>query len=173
MAKGKLFIYPNSWKISGGKKKKKMKIKKIEKLLIFVKSGMDSPLSQYGSYAVAFAAKKIHNIPDVMVFYGQQGVEVVQKGNLAKLALSEDVKKLIAGQFEGLNPEDLPDNLELMARFVKDAMGVKIASCATFHVVSGFATSVEDTTNIEDFITPMKIPDAVEAELSADKILVF
>ncbi len=47
--------------------KRKMKIKKIEKLLIFMKSGMDSPLSQYGSYAVAFAAKKIHNIP--MLWY--------------------------------------------------------------------------------------------------------
>jgi len=150
-----------------------MKIKKIEKLLIFVNSGMDSPFNQYASYAIAFTAKKIHNIPDVMVYYGPQGVEVAKKGNLAKLAFSEDVKKLIAGQFEGLKPEDLPDNLELMARFVKDALGVKIGSCATFHVVSGFATSVEDTSNIEDFIMPVKIPDAVEAALSADKILVL
>ncbi len=148
-----------------------MKIKKIEKLLVIVNSGMDRPFSQYASYAIAFTAKKIHNIPDVMIFYGPQGAEMAQKGNLAKLAFSEDVKKLIAGQFDGLNPEDLPDNLELMARFVKDAMGVKIASCATFHVVGGFATSVEDTTNIEDFIMPVKIPDAVEAALSADKIL--
>ena len=92
---------------------------------------------------------------------------------MAKLAFPEDVKKLIAGQFEGLKPEDLQDNLELMARFVKDTLGVKIGSCATFHVVSGFAASVEDTTNIEDFIMPVKIPDAVEASLSADKILVF
>jgi len=150
-----------------------MKIKKIEKLLIYVNSGMDRPYSQYASYAVAFTAKKIHSIPDVMVYYAPQGIEVAKKGNLAKLAFSEDVKKLIAGQFEGLKPEDLPDNLELMARFVKDALGVRIGSCATFHVVDGFATSVEDTSNIEDFVTPMKIPDAVEAELSADKILVF
>ncbi|MCD6455875.1 MAG: hypothetical protein J7K81_03685 [Methanophagales archaeon] len=148
-----------------------MKIKKIEKLLVIVNSGMDRPFSQYASYAIAFTAKKIHNIPDVMIFYGPQGAEMAQKGNLAKLAFSEDVKKLIAGQFEGLNPEDLPDNLELLARHLNEAMGVNIGSCATFHVVGGFATSVEDTTNIEDFIMPVKIPDAVEAALSADKIL--
>ncbi len=70
-----------------------MKIKKIEKLLIFVNSGMDRPYSQYASYAIAFTAKKIHNIPDVMVYYGPQGVEVAKKGNLAKLAFPEDVKK--------------------------------------------------------------------------------
>ncbi len=150
-----------------------MEIKNIEKLLIFVNSGMDRPFSQYASYAIAFAAKKVHNIPDVMVFYGPQGVEVAKKGNLSKLTFPEDVKKLIADQFEGLKPEDLPDNLEQLARFVKDSLGVKIGSCATFHVVSGFATSVEDTSNIEDFIMPVKIPDAVEAALSADKILVL
>jgi hypothetical protein len=38
-------------------------------------------------------------------------------------------------------------------------------------IVSEFATSVEDTTNIEDFIMPVKIPDAVEAALTADKII--
>jgi len=150
-----------------------MEIGKIEKLLVIVNSGMDRPFSQYASYAIAFTAKKIHSIPDVMVFYGPQGAEVVQKGNLAKLAFSEDVKKLIAEQFDGLKPEDLPDNLEQMARHVKDELGVKIGSCATFHVVGGFAASVGDTTNIEDFIMPVKIPDAVEAALSADKILYF
>lgn len=148
-----------------------MKIKKIEKLLIFVNSGMDRPFSQYASYVIAFTAKQIHKIPEVMVYYGPQGVEVAKKGNLAKLALPDDVKELIAGQFEDLNPDDLPDNLELMARFLKDSLGVNIGSCATFHVVSGFATSIEDTSNIEDFIMPVKIPDAVEAALSADKIL--
>jgi hypothetical protein len=35
-----------------------MKIKKIEKLLIFVNSGMDRPYSQYASYAIAFTAWK-------------------------------------------------------------------------------------------------------------------
>jgi Predicted peroxiredoxins len=150
-----------------------MKIKKIEKLLIFVNSGMDRPYSQYASYVVAFTAKKIHNIPDVMIYYGPQGVDVVKKGNLAKLTCSEDVKKLIASQFDGLEPEDLPDNLEQMAIFVKDTLGVKIGSCATFHVVDGFAASVDDTSQIEEFIMPVKIPDAVEAALSADKILFF
>jgi hypothetical protein len=50
---------------------------------------------------------------------------------------------------------------------------LKIGSCATFHVVDGFATSVDDTSKIEEFIMPVKIPDAVEAVLSADKILFF
>ncbi len=139
--------------------KRKMKIKKIEKLLIFMKSGMDSPLSQYGSYAVAFAAKKIHNFPDVMVFYGQQGVEVVKKGESGEIGVLGRREETNCGTVRGgLKPEGLPDNLELMARFVKDALVVKIASCATFHVVSGFATSVDDTSNIEDFITSMIIP---------------
>jgi len=40
----------------------------------------------------------------------------------------------------------------------------------TAHICE-FATSVEDTTNIEDFIMPVKIPDAVEAALTADKII--
>ena len=150
-----------------------MKIKNIEKLLIFVNSGMDRPYNQYASYAIAFAAKKIHKIPEVTVYYGPQGVEMVKKGNLEKLEFSTDLKKLIAGQFEGLSPEDLPDNLEQMARYVKDVFGVKIGSCATFHVVSGFATTLEDTTNVEDFIIRMEIPDATEAALTADKILYF
>ncbi len=150
-----------------------MKIKKIEKLLVIVNSGMDKPYNQYASYAIAFAAKKIHNIPEVMIFYGPQGVEMAKKGNLAKLTFSEDLKKLIAEQFEGLSPDDLPDNLEQMARQLKDAMGVVIGSCATIHVASGFASSIDDTSNIEDFITPVKIPDAAEGALSADKILYF
>jgi len=149
-----------------------MKIKKIEKLLIVVNSGMDRPYNQYASYAVAFTAKKIHNIPDVMIYYGPHGVEMAKKGNLAKLTFSDTLKGLIAGQFEGLKIEDIPDNLEQMAIFVKD-LGVKIGSCATFHVVYDFAKSVEDTSNIEYFIMSMKIQDAVEAELSADKILYF
>jgi len=148
-----------------------MEISKIEKLLIFVNSGMDKPYSQYASYAIAFTAKKVYNIPEVMVYYGPQGVEVAKRGNLAKLTFPAAVKELIAGQFEGLKPEDLPDNLELMARFVKNSLGVNIGSCATFHVVGGFATAIEDTTNIEDFIMPVKVPDAVAAALSADKIM--
>jgi len=34
---------------------------------------------------------------------------------------------------------DLPDNLKQMAHFQKDQLGVIIASCATFHVIGGFA----------------------------------
>ena len=63
--KGKIFIYPETI----GREKRKDENKRIEKLLIFVNSGMDRPYSQYASYAVAFTAKKIHNIPNVMVYY--------------------------------------------------------------------------------------------------------
>jgi len=151
----------------------KMKIKHIDKLLIVVNSGMERPNNQYASLFMAFAAKKLHKIPEVVVYYGPQGVEMVKRGNLEKLECSHDVKKLVAGQFEDLNPEDLPDNLEQMARYVKDVFGVKFTSCATFHVVNGFATTLDDTTNIEDFIIRMEIPDAADAALTADKILYY
>ncbi len=150
-----------------------MEISKIDKLLVVVNSGMDKPYNQYASYAIAFTAKKVHNIPNVTIFYGPQGVEMVKKGNLAKLSCSDDLKKLIASQFEGLSPDDLPDNLEQMARYLKENLGVVIASCATMHVAQGFATSIDDTTNIEDFVMPLGIPDVTAAALSADKILYF
>jgi predicted peroxiredoxin len=150
-----------------------MKIKHIEKLLIYVNSGLERPNNQYASLVMAFTAKKLHKIPEVLVYYGPQGVEMVKKGNLEKLECTHDLKKLVAGQFEDLNPEDLPDNLEQMARYLKDVFGVKFTSCATFHVVNRFATTLDDTTNIEDFIIRMEIPEAAEAALTADKILYF
>jgi predicted peroxiredoxin len=150
-----------------------MKIKHIDKLLIYVNSGLERPNNQYASLLMAFAAKKLHKIPEVVVYYGPLGVEMVRKGNLEKLECSHDLKKLVAGQFKDLNPEDLPDNLEQMARYVKDVFGVKFTSCATFHVVNRFATTLDDTTNIEDFIIRMEIPEAAEAALTADKILYF
>ena len=129
--------------------------------------------NQYASYVVAFMAKKLGNVPNVTVFYGPQGVRMTKKGELAKFAISGDVKNLIASQIEGLSPSDLPDNLEQMARFEKDQMGVTIASCGTFHVIDGFAKAVDDTSNIEDFIVPVKLPQAWEAIAAADKILYY
>ncbi|GAH50024.1 unnamed protein product [marine sediment metagenome] len=143
----------------------------INSLLIYVNSGMDKPFNQYASLVMAFTAKTVYNVPEVTVFYGPSGVEMVKKGTLAQLPIDDGLKALVANQFENLNPEDLPDNLELLARFEKEQLGVNFASCATFHVVSGFATAIEDTSNVEDFITPLKIPDAVGAGLGADKII--
>ena len=131
------------------------------------------PANQYASYVIAFMAKKLGNVPNVTIFYGPNAVSMVKKGELAKLELPQNVKELIAGQLDGLSAADLPDNLEQMARFQKDQLGVTIASCATFHVIGGFAESVDDTANIEDFIVPVKLPDAWGAIDGADKVLYF
>jgi len=148
-------------------------MEEVDSLVVYVNSGMDKPYNQYAALVVAFTAKAVYEVPEVTVFYGPNGVEMVKKGTLAQLPIDDGLKKLVAGQFEGISPEDLPDNLEQLARFEKDKLGVNFASCATFHVVNGFADTVDDTTNIEDFVTPVKIPVAVGAALSADKILFF
>ncbi|MBA7675148.1 hypothetical protein ES703_83378 [subsurface metagenome] len=145
----------------------------INNLLIIVNSGDDKPYNQYAAYVVAFMAKQIAKIDKVTIFYGPEGVRMTKKGELAKLAITSSVKELIADQLEGVSASDLPDNLELLARFVKDNLGVSIASCGTFHVIDGFANAVDDTTNIEDFITPVELPQAAEAILGADRILYY
>jgi predicted peroxiredoxin len=142
-------------------------------LLIIVNSEADKPYNQYAAYVVAFMAKQIAKIEKVTVFYGPQGVGITKKGTLAGFAISDELKKLIADQIEGLSPSDLPDNLEKLARFEKDQLGVNIASCGTFHVVDGFAKSIDDTSKIEDFIMPVKLPQAAEALLGADRILYY
>ena len=142
-------------------------------LLIIVNSGADKPYNQYAAYVVAFMAKQIAKIEKVTVYYGPEGVRMAKKGELAKLGISSSVKELVANQIEGLSPSDLPDNLEVLARFEKDELGIRIASCGTFHVIDGFAKEIDDTTNIEDFIIPVKLPQAAKAILSADRILYY
>ena len=142
-------------------------------LLIIVNSGTDKPYNQYAAYVVAFMAKQIAKIERVTVYYGPQGINITKKGTLASFAISDEVKKLIAEQIEGLSPSDLPDNLEKLARFENDQLGVTIVSCGTFNVIDGLATSIDDTSKIEDFITPVKLPQAAEAILGADRILYF
>jgi len=142
----------------------------IKNLLIIVNSGPDKPYNQYAAYVVAFVAKQTAKIENVTIFYGPQGVVMTKKGELAKLTIQDPVKELIASQIDGLSASDLPDNLEQLARFEKEKLGVNIATCGTFHVIDGFAKTIDDTSNIEDFITPLKIPEAGEALLSADKV---
>lgn len=142
----------------------------IQNFLIVVNSGPDKPFNQYAAYVVAFMAKKLAGIPTVSIYYGPYGVAMARKGELAKLALDASLKELVAGQIEGLSASDLPDNLEQLARFVKEQLGVGIYSCGTFHVVQGIGKNIEDTTSSEDFITPLKLPQAAEALLGADKI---
>ena len=144
---------------------------KTQDLLIIVNS--TDPYNQYASYVVAFMAKKLGNVPKVTIFYGPKGVQMTKKGELAKLVINDEIKKLLASQFDGLNPGDLPDNLEQMACFVKEQLGVAIVSCGTFHVIDGFATAVDDTSNIENFIVPAKLPQAWAALDAADKVLYY
>jgi predicted peroxiredoxin len=144
----------------------------IKNLLIIVNSGADKPYNQYAAYVVAFMAKQIAKIDSVTVFYGPQGVGMTKKGELAKFAITSSVKELIAGQL-GIPAAGLPDNLAAMARVQRDNLGVSIASCGTFHVIDGFAKTIDDKSNIEDFITPVKLPQAAEALLGADRILYY
>ncbi len=142
----------------------------VKNMLIVVNSGADKPYNHYASYVVAFLAKQVAKIDSVTIYYGPYGIAMTKKGELAKLAITAEIKKLIADQIDGLSPEDLPDNLEQMARFEKDKLGVNIVSCGTFHVIDGAGKSLEDTSGIEDFIVPVNLQDAAGALVNADKI---
>ncbi len=142
----------------------------VENFLIVVNSGTDKPYNHYASYVVAFLAKNVAKVKNVTIYYGPYGIAMTKKGELAKLPITDDIKNLVAGQVDGLSASMLPDNLEQLARFVKDQLGVNIVSCGTFHVIDGAGKTVEDTSGIEDFIIPVKLPDAAGALLGADKI---
>jgi predicted peroxiredoxin len=142
----------------------------VENFLIVVNSGTDKPYNHYASYVVAFLAKNVAKVKNVTIYYGPYGIAMTKKGELAKLPITDDIKNLIAGQVDGLSASMLPDNLEQLARFVKDQLGVNIVSCGTFHVIDGAGKTVEDASGIEDFIIPVKLPDAAGALLGADKI---
>ncbi len=70
--------------------------------------------------------------------------EMVKKEELAKLKISNPVKELIASQIEGL--------------------------CGTYEVVKGFAKTIDDKTNVEDFSDPLELPEVMNAILEADKV---
>ena len=142
----------------------------VKNFLVVVNSGADKPYNHYAGYVVAFLAKQLAKIDTVTIYYGPLAIGMTKKGELAKLAITSEIKELIASQIEGLSASDLPDNLEQMARFESDKLGVNIVSCGTFHVIDGAGKTLDDTSNIEDFITPVKLPQAAEAILSADKI---
>jgi len=145
-------------------------VAQVKNFLIIVNSGADKPYDQYAAYVVAFMAKQIARIENVTIYYGPYGIGMTRKGELAKLTIQSSVKELIAGQIEGLSSSALPDNLEQLARFEKDKLGVNIVSCGTFHVIDGAGKTIDDTSNIEEFVTPIKLPQAAEAILGADKI---
>ena len=142
----------------------------IQNFLIVVNSGPDKPYNHYAAYVVAFLAKKIGNIPNVSIYYGPYAVAMTRKGELAKLHLDSKLKELVAGQIEGLSAADLPDTLEALARFEKTQLGVGLFSCATFHVVDGIGSDLDDISGIDDFIVPLKLPQVAASLLQADKI---
>jgi predicted peroxiredoxin len=141
----------------------------VKNFLIVVNSGVDHPYNHYAAYVVAFLAKKIANIESVSIYYGPEGVAITQKGELAKLKIDNSLKELVAGQVDGLNASDLPDNLEQLARFEKNSLGIQIYSCGTFHVIDGIGKNLDDLSNLEDFVVPLKLPHAAQALLGADK----
>jgi predicted peroxiredoxin len=142
----------------------------VKNFLVVVNSRVNQPYNHYAAYVVAFLAKKLGNIENVSIYYGPEGVAMTKKGELAKLAIQDSVKELIAGQIDGLNASDLPDNLEQLARFEKESLGINIFSCGTFHVIDGIGKDLDDLSNVEDFIVPIKLPQAAGALLGADKI---
>jgi len=141
--------------------------------LIMVSHGPDKPYNQYTALIVAFLAKRLGKVDQVMVFYDAEGVRMAKKGALAGLALDATARKLIAGQIEGLSPGDLPVNLELFARFLKDNMGVSFFACGTCAVMDGIAKDLDDTTNLVDFVGLAKLPDVAQCLMAADKIIDF
>jgi hypothetical protein len=143
---------------------------KVNSLLIVVNSGTDKPYNHYAAYVVAFLGKQVAKIKNITVYYGPYGIGMTRQGELAKLAIQSSVKELIANQIDGLSVSDLPDNLEQLARFEKDKLGVSIVSCGTFHVIDGAGKTIDDNSGIEDFITPVELPQAAQAILEADKI---
>ena len=140
----------------------------MKNLLIVVDS--TAPYKQYAPYLDAFMAKQISKVPKVTIFYGPNCVGLTKKGELAKIPIADEVKELIASQFEGLT-SDLPDNLEQMARFQKEQLGVEIQSCGTATVLECFAGSIDDVSNIDDFFVPQKLPQVWANYAEADKIL--
>ncbi|MGB2762207.1 MAG: hypothetical protein WBC21_01550 [Minisyncoccales bacterium] len=142
-----------------------------KKLVVCVNT--KEPNNQYAALAVAFTAKKVYGVPSVTVFYGAVSVGITRKGKLAEYALSEYIRTLIASQFDGLEPGDLPDSLEQLAKYLNTELGVEFCSCGTFNAMQELVNSVEKVRDIEPFIKALKIPDAVGMLANADKIVYF
>lgn len=145
------------------------KMDEIKTVVVYVNTKED--FNQYAGLAVAFDLKADKKIENVVVFYGPAAIGMSKKGALAKYPLTPDTKALIASQYDSLTPDMLPDNLELLARYLNSELGVKFYSCGTFNALTEGVTSIDDVEDVEDFITPLRIPDAVGAAAGADKIV--
>jgi len=142
----------------------------IKTAIVYVNTH-DIAFNQYGALGAAFDLKANKKVENVIVFYGPGGIEMTKKGSLAKYELTPAIKETIANQYDGLNPEDLPDNLEMLARFLNSELGVDFYCCGTFNAVMEGVTNIEEVKDVEDFITPLKIPDALGAYMGADVVI--
>ncbi|MEA3358773.1 MAG: hypothetical protein U9R17_05120 [Thermodesulfobacteriota bacterium] len=142
-------------------------------VLIIINTGHEKQYNHFAAYTLAWVSRRYYKVKKVTIMYGPHGMEMVKKGVLSTFTMSKEVKELTTSQFEGLKAEKLPDNLEKLARFEKDKMGISIVSCGTFHVLDGFAKEIEDKSNIEDFIDPIDLSESCRLMLEADKILYY
>jgi len=144
-------------------------------ILIIINTGRGKPNNHFAAYTFAWVARKFYNIKKVTIMYGTYGMKMTEKGTLAGLSITPDVKQVIASEFdrEVLKAEKMPDNLEQLARFERDKMDISIVSLGTFHVLEGFSQEVRDKSNIEDFIDPITLYEACRLMLEADQILYF
>jgi len=142
-------------------------------ILIIINTGPEKQYNHFAAYTLAWVSRRYYKVKNVTIMYGPHGMELAKKGVLSTFTMSDDVKKLTASQFEGLKSEKLPDNLEQLARFEKDKMGISIVSCGTFHVLDGFAKEISDRTNIEDFVEPIDLHESCRLMLEADKIIYY
>ncbi len=145
-------------------------MEKIKTVVVYVNT-QDVAFNQYGALGAAFDLKADKKIENVIVFYGPGGIEMTKKGSLAKYELTPAIKEVIAGQYDSLTADMLPDNLELLARYLNSELGVQFYCCGTFNAVMEGVSNIDKVEDIEDFITPLKIPDALGAGLGADRII--
>jgi len=146
------------------------KMDEIKTVVVYVNT-QDVAFNQYAALGAAFDLKADKKVKTVIVFYGPGGIEMTKKGSLAKYELTPAIKEIIANQYPSVTADMLPGNLELLARYLNSELGVQFYSCGSFNMVMEGVTSIEEVKDVEDFITPLKIPDALGAGLGADKII--
>jgi len=144
-------------------------------ILIIINTGSEKPNNHFAAYTFAWLARKFFNIRKVTILYGTYGITMTEKGALAGLTMTPEVKQVVASEFdrEVLKAEKMPDNLEQLARFERDKMEISIVSLGTFNVLEGIGKEVGDRSNIEDFIDPITLHEACRLMLEADQILYF
>ena len=145
----------------------------VDNILIVINTGPDKRWNHYTAYTSAWVARRYYKAKKVTIMYGPYGAGMAKKGTLAKFIMTPDMKELTASQFEGLKAEKLPDNLEQLARFERDKMGISIVSCGQYHVLEGFAQGIEDRSSIEDFIDSIDLYETCKLMLEADQILYY